>query len=120
MPVWAEAMFPGLTTEVGKTTFYDYDIDHPGARTVWSHTLDAIVPPIAAFASTSASIGWGLANEPGFYAANSSYTLANWTVHLKGEYSSLNALAAAWNLTTTPSSWESPVIAQGMGWATYV
>jgi hypothetical protein len=117
--MWAEAMYPGLTTNIGKTTFYAYDIDNPGAKAVWNLTLDAMVPVVVSEAGGSASIGWSLANEPGLVAANSTYTLDKWAVYLKGAYNgSLVDFGSGWNLTSVPTSWDDAVVANGMGWTT--
>ena len=121
MPPWAEAMYPGLTTNVGKTHFQSYDIDHPGAKVVWGHTLDVVVPVVAMHASTSVTLGWMLANEPGFTAANSTYTLEAWGTFLQQRYNnSLDSLEAAWNQTgPLVGGWSGHVVAKGMGWTVY-
>ena len=70
----------------------------PGAKVVWGKVLAAVVPAVAAH---PAVLTWDLANEPGFAAANSSYTTAAWSAHLEQAFGgNLSAASADWGLGT--------------------
>lgn len=93
-PAWAEALFPNISTGAGKTHFYSYDIDHPGTRKLLGIVVRAVV---AAVAGHPGSLGWSLANEPGFSSSNSEYTFRNFSRFLSGRYSgNVSALAEAY------------------------
>jgi hypothetical protein len=95
-PPWAEAEYPGLTTDVGATSFFAYDIDNPGAKVLWDEVLAAAVPAVADHAAT---LSWALANEPGFDKANSSYTRAAFSQHLNATYAgNLSRMSLDWGL----------------------
>ena len=115
-PDWAEEKYPNISTGAGKTHFYSYDIDNPGARELLGLVLDALVPAVA---PSSAVIGWSLANEPGFESSNSEYTFASFQLFLRNRYDNdTNKLAAAWNLSKLDSFADRRVFA-GMGNASY-
>lgn len=111
-PAWAEALFPNISTGAGKTHFYSYDIDHPGTRKLLGIVVRAVV---AAVAGHPGSLGWSLANEPGFSSSNSEYTFRNFSRFLSGRYSgNVSALAEAWVVPGGLSSFQDRVIFQGM------
>lgn len=111
-PAWAETLFPNISTGAGKTHFYSYDIDHPGTRKLLGIVVKAVV---AAIAGHPGSLGWSLANEPGFSSSNSEYTFRNFSRFLCGRYSeNVSALAEAWGVPGGLSSFQDRVIFQGM------
>ena len=111
-PEWAEGAYPGLTTKVGKTTFFNYDIDNPGAKEIWDTVLSAVVP---ALSNSSAIISWNLANEPGFVQANSLYTFAKFSAYLEKEYAgNLSGLRTAWKAAEI-QSFTDDRLKEGMG-----
>lgn len=94
--------------------FYSYDIDNPGAKHLFGIVLDALVPAVA----NLSILGWDLANEPGFYAANSSYTFANFQGFLRQRYNGSTAsLSASWGIPV--SSFSDHRLLRGMGWQTF-
>ena len=82
-PAWAQTLYPNISDGAGKQHFYSYDIDHPGTRHLLSVVLDAVVPAVAGHPG---SIGWSLANEPGFSSSNSEYTYKHWVEFLRERY----------------------------------
>eukprot|EP01052_Picozoa_sp_SAG31_P032300 SAG31_NODE_3527_length_4155_cov_2.415927_3_plen_622_part_00 len=99
MPAWALEQYPGLD-DSGDTHFCSYDIDNPGAKAAWTATLGALMPVIFSEAmppTVRQHLLVSLANEPGFYSANSSYTLPKFEVFLRARYDGdISALNAAW------------------------
>eukprot|EP00041_Stephanoeca_diplocostata_P001039 m.18632 g.18632 ORF g.18632 m.18632 type:complete len:832 (-) comp11532_c0_seq2:2495-4990(-) len=116
LPDWAEAHYLGITTRVGKTHFYSYDIDHPGAKAIWTMVLQRVA---SLFRSDDRVLGWSLSNEPGFFVANSTYTLAGFTQFLQARYHhSAGALAAAWELPDL-RTFADPRVLRAMGAEVY-
>eukprot|EP00936_MAST-01D_sp_MAST-1D-sp1_P000394 g394.t1 len=94
LPEWAEAAYPGITTNTGRTSFVGYDVDHPGARELWAAALSALVPAVARH---PALLSWSLANEPALWAANSTFTFAAFGAWLNRTYAgNVSALSAEW------------------------
>jgi hypothetical protein len=117
MPTWALAEDPDLAYGAGHTSFFSYDIDHPLALDVWNQTLAAVVPVVLAHFPGGRGLSFSLANEPGFYTANSTYTLAGFVQFLKTRYNgSTAAVSAAWRLPSSKplSGFDDPRIAQAM------
>ncbi len=112
-PAWAEELFPNISGGAGKTHFYSYDIDHPGARKLLGIAVGAVA---AAIAKHPGSLGWSLANEPGFASSNSEYTFRNFTRFLTDHYSdNTSALAHAWGLSPGKlTSFQDRILFQGM------
>jgi hypothetical protein len=103
MPAWALHQYPGIATDAGHTHFCSFDIDNPGARDVWSRTLSAAVPRIFADAmpaqgtlDNNRPLLVSLHNEPGWFSANSTYTLQKYVRFLLSKYENITALNAAW------------------------
>jgi len=114
MPPWAAAASPGLILDSGSTHFYDYDIDNPIVRPIFSAILNAVIPPIL---RTGVLLSVSLANEPGFNAANSSYTLRNFQACLRTQYATIAALNAAWSSNFT--GFDDASLVQAMGYRAY-
>jgi beta-galactosidase len=114
MPPWAIAAYPGLTRDAGVTHFYDYDIDSPIVRPIFSAVLNALIPPIV---QTGVLLSVSLANEPGFQAANSSYTLRNFQAYLRTQYATIAQLNTEWLSNFT--SFDDPTLVQAMGYKAY-
>jgi beta-galactosidase len=114
MPAWAEAADPSLVYDAGVTHFCDYDIDHPIVRPIYTAVLNALVPPVL---RTGVLLSVSLANEPGFQAANSTYTLRNFQAYLQTQYATVAELNTAWWSNFT--GFDDGDLAQAMGYHVY-
>ena len=78
----------------------------------------AVVPAVANHPTV---LSWDLANEPGWFAANSTYTQAAWSKHLNNTYAgNLTALSKDWERLVDPITSFDPAVdrrvAEGMGY----
>lgn len=117
MPQWAAAKYPGLTTDTGRQHFCSFDIDNPGARDVFGQALNALIPAVV---NHPAVFSVSLANEPGFPAANSSYTLRKFQAWLQAAYAGrIEDLNRAWNNSPGFANFSDPAMAPAMGYRTF-
>ena len=66
---------------------------------MWDQLLAAVVPAVAGH---NATLSWALANEPGFFKANSSYTRAAFSEHLNRTYAgNLTQISVDWGIDPT-------------------
>jgi hypothetical protein len=113
-PAWAQSLYPNISSGAGKNHFYSFDIDHPGARKLLQIVVAAVVEAIAGHPGT---LGWSLANEPGFSSSDSEFTFKNFSTFLGQRYdSNISALAEAWALSPSAlSSFTDRLLFKGMG-----
>lgn len=107
IPDWAEDEF-GPDFKMRENTFIRFDIDNPGAKTLFNYLLEGVVPQT--MGKNYSTLGYLLANEPHFFTtidnpfqtgSVSDYTINKFRNWLSEKHTTIANLNTIWNTNYT-------------------
>ena len=110
VPNWSLTEY-GTDFEMRTDTFTGYDIDHPGARELWSYLFAGVVPKMAG--KKYSQLGYMLCNEPHFFTQTngnnlpwasgsvSNFTIEKFKTWLANKHITISRLNSLWGTNFT-------------------